>query len=226
MLHLPFSDLPLKKCPNLSQESFYRAFLELIFGKGMRTATFRLSESEGSLNRPDLFTELPFLQKSLPNPSFTELPPPFSLKSPFLGVPAIFRTHVPFFAANHKRRKNNKLNFLWPKMVRRAQSTRTAKFDPRTLSRKCSRKCPRKCTRRCPRKCPRRLRLFLCKAHQRVPTKTPTRVLTGKFPVLTGNFPVLTKMYTKVSSVNFHTSYFHMFCFLAKWPVGNPLLES
>ena len=30
---------------------------------------------------------------------------------------------------------------------------------------------------------------------------------------LTGNFPVLTKMYTKVSSVNFHMSYFHMFCF-------------
>ena len=94
---------------------------------------------------------------------------------------------------------------------RRAQSTRTAKFDPRTLSRKCSRKCPRECTR----KCPRRLRLFLCKAQQRVPTKTPTRVLTGKFPVLTGNCPVLTKMYTKVSSVNFHMSYFHMFCFLA-----------
>ena len=68
---------------------------------------------------------------------------------------------------------------------------------------------------KCPRKCPRRLRLFLCKAQQRVPTKTPTRVLTGKFPVLTGNFPVLTKMYTKVSSVNFHMSYFHMFCFLA-----------
>ena len=44
--------------------------------------------------------------------------------------------------------------------------------------------------------------------HQRIPTKTPTRVLTG-------NFSVLTKMYTKVSSVNFHMSYFHMFCFLA-----------
>ena len=99
--------------------------------------------------------------------------------------------------------------------VRKAQSTRTAKFDPRTLSRKCSRKCPRECTQRCPRKCPRRLRLFLCKTHQRIPTKTPTRVLTGNFPVLTGNFPVHTKLYTKVSSVNFHMSYFHMFCFLA-----------
>ena len=59
------------------------------------------------------------------------------------------------------------------------------------------------------------LRLFLCKAHQRVPTKTPTRVLTGKFPVLT-------KMYTKVSSVNFHMSYFHMFCFLAIHRVWEP----
>ena len=29
--------------------------------KGMRTATFQFSESGGSLNRPDLFTELPFL---------------------------------------------------------------------------------------------------------------------------------------------------------------------
>ena len=100
-------------------------------------------------------------------------------------------------------------------LFRKAQSTRTAKFDPRTLSRKCSRKWPRECTRRCPRKCPRRLRLVLCKTHQRIPTKTPTRVLTGKFLVLTGNFPVLTKMYTKVGSVNFHMSYFHMFCFLA-----------
>ena len=34
---------------------------ELVFGKGMRTATFHFSESGGSLNRPDLFTELPFL---------------------------------------------------------------------------------------------------------------------------------------------------------------------
>ena len=34
---------------------------ELIFGKGMRTATFHFLESGGSLNRPDLFTELPSL---------------------------------------------------------------------------------------------------------------------------------------------------------------------
>ena len=45
----------------------------------------------------------------------------------------------------------------------RKQSTRSAKFDPRTLSRKCSRKCTRECTQRCPWKCPRRLRLFLWK---------------------------------------------------------------
>ena len=43
--------------------------------------------------------------------------------------------------------------------VGKAQSTRTAKFGPRTLSRKGLRKCRRECTRRCPRKCPRRLRL-------------------------------------------------------------------
>ena len=30
------------------------------FGKGMRTAIFQFSESDGSLNGPDLFTELPF----------------------------------------------------------------------------------------------------------------------------------------------------------------------
>ena len=65
--------------------------------------------------------------------------------------------------------------------VRKAQSTRTAKFDARTLARKCSRKCTQECTRRCPRKCPRRLRLFLWNTYQRVPTKTPTRVLHGKF---------------------------------------------
>ena len=34
---------------------------ELIFGKGMRTATFQFAESGGSLNSPNLFTELPFL---------------------------------------------------------------------------------------------------------------------------------------------------------------------
>ena len=49
----------------------------------MRTATSQFSEPSGSLNRPNLFTELPFRWKSLPSPSFTELPPPFSLKTLF-----------------------------------------------------------------------------------------------------------------------------------------------
>ena len=35
--------------------------LELIFGKWIWTATFQFSESSGSLNGQDLFTELPFL---------------------------------------------------------------------------------------------------------------------------------------------------------------------
>ena len=34
---------------------------ELIFGKGMRTATFQFSESGDSVNGLNLFTELPFL---------------------------------------------------------------------------------------------------------------------------------------------------------------------
>ena len=49
--------------------------------------------------------------------------------------------------------------------------------------------------------------------HHGVPTKTPTTVLTG-------NLTVHTKMHTKVCSVNFHMSYFHMFCFLPR--KGNP----
>ena len=38
-----------------------REISELIFGKGMRKAAFQFSESGGSLNGQDLFTELPFL---------------------------------------------------------------------------------------------------------------------------------------------------------------------
>ena len=34
---------------------------ELIFGKWIWTGTFQFTESGGSLNGPDLFTELPFL---------------------------------------------------------------------------------------------------------------------------------------------------------------------
>ena len=52
-------------------------------GTKKKTATSQFSESGGLLNGPDLFTELPFLWKSLPSPSFTELPPPLSLKNLF-----------------------------------------------------------------------------------------------------------------------------------------------
>ena len=41
-------------------------FSELIFGKGMRTATFQFSESGNSLNGPDLFTELPDCLETIP----------------------------------------------------------------------------------------------------------------------------------------------------------------
>ena len=50
----------------------------------MRTATFHFSESGGSQSGQDLFTELPFLWKSLvrlSNPSFIECLPPFHLKT-------------------------------------------------------------------------------------------------------------------------------------------------
>ena len=47
----------LKPNPMLYHEFFFF----LIFGKGMRTATFQFSESGGSVNGPNLFTELPFL---------------------------------------------------------------------------------------------------------------------------------------------------------------------
>ena len=64
------------------------------FGQGMRRATFQFSESGGSVNGPNLFTELPFLWKSLPDPGFTELPPPFSLKTPFFQWKVLRR--IPF----------------------------------------------------------------------------------------------------------------------------------
>ena len=41
------------------------------FWEGNEDSNFQFSESSGSLNGPDLFTELPYLLKSLPNPSFT-----------------------------------------------------------------------------------------------------------------------------------------------------------
>ena len=67
-----------------------RSLLSLLFqvradlGKGMRTATFQFSESGGSVNGPNLFTELPFLYNSLPNPHSLNCLPPFHWKTLFL----------------------------------------------------------------------------------------------------------------------------------------------
>ena len=49
----------------------------------MRTATFQFSDSGGSVNGPDLFTELPFPVEILTKPLIHWMPPPFSLKNPF-----------------------------------------------------------------------------------------------------------------------------------------------
>ena len=46
-------------------------------------SNFEFFEAGGPLNGPNLFTELPFLWKSLPHASFTELPPPFLTEKPF-----------------------------------------------------------------------------------------------------------------------------------------------
>ena len=49
-------------CALFLEGALQRLWLEeLIFGKGRRTATFQFSESGGSVNGPNLFTELPFL---------------------------------------------------------------------------------------------------------------------------------------------------------------------
>ena len=50
---------------------------ERIFGKGMRTATFHFSESSGSLNGPDLFTELPFREDPYQTTDSLNCLPPF-----------------------------------------------------------------------------------------------------------------------------------------------------
>ena len=72
--------------------------------------------------------------------------------------------------------------------VRQAQSTRTAKFDPRTLSRKCSRKCTRDCTRRCPRKWPRRLRFFSVQNAPEGPHEDSHESAHGKLSSAHGKF--------------------------------------
>ena len=51
---------------------------ELIFGKGMRTATFQFSESAGSMNGPNLFTALPFRENCLRTLHSLNCLPPFS----------------------------------------------------------------------------------------------------------------------------------------------------
>ena len=51
---------------------------ELIFGKGMRTATFQFSESAGSMNGPNLFTALPFRENCLQTLHSLNCLPPFS----------------------------------------------------------------------------------------------------------------------------------------------------
>ena len=76
------ADLEGTSTPFLENHSSFCS--KLLLGKGMRTATFQFSESGGSLNGLNLFTELPFLWKSLPDPSHPESPPPFSLKNPCL----------------------------------------------------------------------------------------------------------------------------------------------
>ena len=53
------------------------------FWEGDEHRKIHVSESGTSLNGPNLFTELPFLQKSYQTPSFTEFLPRFSLKCPF-----------------------------------------------------------------------------------------------------------------------------------------------
>ena len=97
-----------------------------------RTATFHFSESGGSLNRPDLFTELPL--KSLPTSPFTELPPPFSLKSPFFTEKSPSKNRlkplanyplvsplflgISFGHCLRARKTTTAINLLWPKMAR------------------------------------------------------------------------------------------------------------
>ena len=50
---------------------------ELIFWEVDLDSNFSVFAVRRLLNGPDLFTELPFLWKSLPNPSFTKCLPPF-----------------------------------------------------------------------------------------------------------------------------------------------------
>ena len=79
---------------------------ESIFGQGMRTATFQFSESGGSVNDPNLFTELPV---------DTELPPPFSLKT-------LFFTEKCFVASPSQKSTLKKVGCKNLKLERRADN--------------------------------------------------------------------------------------------------------
>ena len=59
---------------------------ELIFGGGDEDSNFQFSESGGSLNGLDLFTDLAFLWKCVPSPSFTECHPPLFIEPPFSSL--------------------------------------------------------------------------------------------------------------------------------------------
>ena len=68
----------------------------------MKTATFQFSESGSSVNGPNLFTEP---VEILTKPSFTESPPPFSLKNPFFTEKC--------FVASPSPKKGSEKHFLF-----------------------------------------------------------------------------------------------------------------
>ena len=74
-----------QRSPSTLSEPLSECHLRDDFWEGDEDSSFSGSESGGSLNGPDLFTEL-----SLPDPSFTELPPPFSQKTPVLFTEKYF----------------------------------------------------------------------------------------------------------------------------------------
>ena len=70
------------------------------FGEGDERRKIRLSECGGSVNGPDLLTELPFLWNPLPKPSFTECLPPHSVKRRFSSLISASSRPLPQFAFN------------------------------------------------------------------------------------------------------------------------------
>ena len=67
----------------LAEEGVKQLQPELIFGKGTRTATFQFSESGGSLNGPDLFTELLSCRNPDQTPHSLNVSPRFTEKTIF-----------------------------------------------------------------------------------------------------------------------------------------------